>query len=188
MAKRPKQTHLTPAMDFNINYTVSVDQDINMFQRMHFEKLHALLRIDEDGNHLEKVDFAGCKLKNLDLSGLDLSHFDFSKSQLKNVNFSGCNLSKVILEKANLVGCNFQGAILRNCNLAHLKALECDFSGAILSGFMRWMTMDHCTFRNVSFAGGILSSTDFRSCEMENNTYEAIELSGLTFPDDRYLP
>ncbi|MEZ5013984.1 MAG: pentapeptide repeat-containing protein [Chitinophagales bacterium] len=177
-------------MDFKIKYLVQVDMDTNMFQREHFIKLIAQLRVTEDGDHLDKVDFRKSKLKNLDLSGLNLSNFDFSASALRNIDFSSSNLNGVTFEKAIVNSCKFTGASIEKCDFAHLQARDCDFSNATLQGHLRWMTMENCIFRNVKFGPmSMLASANFRTCLMENNTYGAsIEYSGVIFPEGKSFP
>jgi uncharacterized protein YjbI with pentapeptide repeats len=171
-------------MNLSFRYILQLDCDKNMFQRKHFEDLHNVLRKDEHGNHLETVDFEKATLKNLDLNGLDLSNFNFSKAHLKNINFHGSSLHGVSFEQAQLVDCNFSETRFTQCNLGKMNASGCNFTGAELSGYMRWMIVDNCSFKNVHFSGGILTGTDFSSCIVEGNRYENIELSGLIFPDE----
>lgn len=170
-------------MNFNIRYIVKVDKDTNMFQRKHFEKLISLLRKDDDGCHLETVDFQKSKLKNLDLSYLDLSNFNFSQSFFKNINFSNCILNKSSFEKATLQSCNFSGIQMKRYgSLFHIKAKDCDFSNAILNGYLKWMEVENCNFSHTLFSG-LLTGVDFSSCKMNNyKTLSPIEMSGLTFP------
>lgn len=169
-------------LEFNLEYTVNVDKDTNMFQRKHFEQLESQLRKDKDGNHLEIVDFKNSKLKNLDLSGLDLSNFDFSKSYLKDIDFSNCILNKCNFEKATIHSCNFSGVYMKPGSLFHIKAKNCNFSNATLSGYLKCMEVENCNFNNTTF-GGLLTGVDFSSCKMVNyKTDGHTELSGLILP------
>ena len=173
-------------MKFNIQYIVRVDKDTNMFRREDYEKLIALLRKKEDGNHLETVDFRKSKFKNLNLSGLNLSNFDFSESNLKNVDFSNCILDNCNFERSTLQGCNFDHVQMKEGSLFYIKAKECSFVNAYLSWNLRWMEVENCDFSYATFTG-LMTSVDFRTCKMEG--YESgdhLTLSAVVFPGESY--
>lgn len=171
-------------MDFSLKYTVNFDKDKNMFQRKHFETLDPMLRRDDNGFHLEIVNFEGCKIKNLDLSGLNLTNFNFNKGTLKNINFSNCKLDKSTFCDAKIISCNFSGAQITRSDMQGIEVIDSDFTGANLNrGNLRWMTFSNCQLVNVTFTGSLITSSDLTTSTMNGCVYGRCEFSGMSFPE-----
>jgi len=111
-----------------------------------------------------KVNWHGCRMRNIQLSGVDLSHADLGSVQMINTNLTEANLSSANLKYANLSTSNLGYALFTNADLTGANLASTDLT-------------------NTDFTGANLSYSDLTKAKLGSAVFEKTNLSGAIWVD-----
>lgn len=144
------------------------------------ERIEAIRR----GDYVGRLDFAGERLIEADLSGLNLSGADLS----------GANLSRANLTGAQLMGANLEGAVLYEAVLDQAELTAANLKGANLEGVsgervgmggvqaqgasMLAARLVDSSLVAGNFNGALLTRAELRGCRLREADFTNADLTG----------
>jgi hypothetical protein len=121
------------------------------------------------------VNWAGCDLKQANLSGADLEGAD-----LDGANLTQANLSNVDLSGANLFAATLSNAGISG-DLANADLATAAVGGLQLAGNLRSADLDGITGGGLNLAGGTLINATLDSADLDNSELSEDNFLGATF-------
>ena len=121
-----------------------------------------------------KPDLSSANLNRHEFSGYDLSNVDFRFAELVESDLSNSNLSGSDLSGANLLRANLQGSILNQCQLMRTLFISTDLSKSkLISSYIV----------GAYFKGANLISTNFSKSDLRNAVFIGSNVSGAVFTE-----
>ncbi|MFH1075477.1 MAG: class I adenylate cyclase [Pseudomonadota bacterium] len=132
---------------------------------------------------LDKADFKGEAISDLDLSGVQLNSIDFegaiisnlnlARARLVSVSFYGAFLDNIILDNAECHSVSFEGAVMRKVSAKGALFSLCDFN----SSWIYYSSFTSATLKDSSFISARLKMTDLSNTNLQQAWFVGAQLS-----------
>jgi uncharacterized protein YjbI with pentapeptide repeats len=136
------------------------------------------------GTPLDRDDFDGETIADIDASGLDLAEKSFRRCRLERVRLTEASLRAATFEDCDVVQCDWTLAVVKNAAFRDVRFVQSKLMGVDWSSVKRLtfvVRFERCILTHASFVGNKLRGTRFVDCTATEANFVEVDLTEAVF-------
>lgn len=125
-----------------------------------------------EDSRAEAIDLSGRKLEGLKLRSSVLERILFAQCEIRSLQLRDVRLVKCDLSNSVLLGFEARRVEFLECRLTGMKAFECKWQDVLV---------EHCDARYAQFNSGALRACEFQATQLQDADFRAADLKGSVF-------